>query len=268
MSPWRSAPWLLLAAALTATSMAIASETVAQQLSCRGNEPFWRLDLGPDNALLRRLGAEPAAEVYRGTLTRFAFLEPEWRLWRGSAMAGDDRTLVIAMRAEPCLDSMADGPAAPYRAIISFADATAANGCCSAAPVLDARAAPLADLAAKPGGDWTRLLSELMPAVAACLIEGGVAVEGVMKAWPMNRGKASVRLAQRDGAQLDCIADLSRSQVDSLRPLLEDDPPLPGAGNPVLLPAREQLPAARCGRLERVIDSEGRLWAWLHYDPC
>lgn len=133
---------------------------------------------------------------------------------------------------------------------------------------LDAAGAPPADFASKPQDDWARLLPDLMPVVRSCVLDGPLAVEKVLKAWPMNRGFAGVRVVDRDGRRSDCIAEIANGRIERVDPVAEAEPPLPGAGNPVFLPAREQAPLVDCGRLERVLDAQGTLHGWLHYDAC
>jgi uncharacterized membrane protein len=53
---------------------------------------------------------------------------PEWIVWRGTSAA--KRTLVVTLRKETCRDTMSDEAAFAYRAVVSFADGTAAHGCC------------------------------------------------------------------------------------------------------------------------------------------
>ncbi len=140
--------WLIATLSMV-VGLTTAAEIEPQRLACRGNEPFWSVELGPDNALLRRLGADPAEVPYRGALVHFDDLGPGWLIWRGSALRADNRTLVVTIRAEACLDTMADGPAARYRALVSFADASAAHGCCTTVQALGPHAAGVATFASK-----------------------------------------------------------------------------------------------------------------------
>ena len=113
------------------SAMATAQQDIAPaHMKCTGNEPFWSVDVGPSNALLDRLAQSRERAVYRGELRRFMYLEPEWLVWRGQSIRQSTHVLTIVARREACQDTMADGPPADYRAIISFADGTAATGCC------------------------------------------------------------------------------------------------------------------------------------------
>jgi hypothetical protein len=161
---------------------------------------------------------------------------------------------------------MADGPPADYRAIISFADGTAATGCCRARFAYDANEAPLADYAEKATDDWSRLLPDLAPAVGACINDGGVPVASVAHAALLEDGRASVLLRSTDGSLQACNVDLATRKIESMQPLVSGPPA--GTDRPRLLPAREQPPLVTCGRLERAADERGQLTGYLHYESC
>jgi len=249
------------------SAMATAQQDIAPaHMKCTGNEPFWSVDVGPSNALLDRLAQSRERAVYRGELRRFMYLEPEWLVWRGQSIRQSTHVLTIVARREACQDTMADGPPADYRAIISFADGTAATGCCRARFAYDVNEAQLAEPAKKATDDWSRLLPVLGPGIGACINDGGVPVVSVAHAAPLETGRANVLLRSTDGSLQTCTVDLATRKVESTQSLVGPAPP--GLDRPRLLPAREQPPLVTCGRLERVLDERGQLTGYLHYAPC
>ena len=258
---------LILPALWLVSAVATAQQDIAPaHMKCTGNEPFWSIDVGPSNALLDRLAQPRERAVYRGQLQRFMYLEPEWLVWRGQSIRQSTHVLTIVARREACQDTMADGPPADYRAIISFADGTAATGCCRARFAYDANEAPLADYAEKATDDWSRLLPDLAPAVGACINDGGVPVASVAHAALLEDGRASVLLRSTDGSLQACNVDLATRKIESMQPLVSGPPA--GTDRPRLLPAREQPPLVTCGRLERAADERGQLTGYLHYESC
>ena len=249
------------------SALATAQQDIAPaHLKCTGNEPFWSIDVGPINALLDRLAQSRERAVYRGKLQRFTYLEPEWLVWRGQSIRQSTHILTIVARREACLDTMADGPPADYRAIISFADGTAATGCCRARFAYDAAEAPVADYATKTPDDWSRLMPGLAPGIAACVNDGRIPVASVAHAALPETGRAHVLLRSTDGSLQTCTVDPAKRQVESMQPLVGTGPS--GIDRPRWLPAREQPPLVTCGRLERSLDERGRLTGYLHYEPC
>jgi uncharacterized membrane protein len=268
MRPARSirATLLLLLAAAPA---AWAAELVVQQLRCRGEEPFWGLDAGPETALWSEPGKELRFSGGFGHLGRAA---PGWITWHGTEARPGRRaaSLVLTARKESCTPTMGEGDnvaSLDWRAVIVRADGSAVTGCCSARSGLDLAAAPVAKAAAKPTEDWSHYLGALLPAIEACLRDGVPSTERVGKAWPMNHGKAGVRLVDAEGTAYDCVADIGARRVETVERVSPGDS-LPGVGNPVFWPAREAPPMLQCGRVERVVDRRGRTAGHLNYDPC
>jgi uncharacterized membrane protein len=249
------------------SAMAMAQQDIVPaQMKCTGNEPFWSIEVGPGNALLDRLAQSHEQAVYRGELHRFTYLEPEWLVWRGQSIRQSTDVLTLVARREACQDTMADGPPADYRVIISFADGTSATGCCRARFAYDVNEAPLAEPANKATDDWSRLLPDLAPGIGACINDGGVPVASVARAAPLETGRASVLLRSTDGSLQTCTVDLATRKVESIQALAGTPPA--GTDRPRLLPAREQPPLVTCGRLERALDERGQLTGYLHYEPC
>lgn len=231
---------------------------VPRAFLCRGNEPFWALDLAVDNALLKTPDGETALTgELRAT---------EGGAWTFRGAPGDSpgETVGAVLSPAQCFDTMADGPAMPFSAAVSFADGSTASGCCSAEYGLDLGAAPAFDASTKAAGDWSRHLPSLAAAVSRCALDAGVATDVVTKAWPMNRGKATVRLRDSGLARFDCLFDLGSGGIEQVQAVAEAEL-APGEGSPLWLPVRENPPVLHCGRVERVAGADGATTGWLHY---
>lgn len=92
---------------------------------CRGNEPFWALHIHTDGATLKTPEAEIAlvGSLKANAGGSFAF--------RGIADDAPEGEVSALIAPGQCFDSMADGPATPFSAQVSFADGQVASGCCS-----------------------------------------------------------------------------------------------------------------------------------------
>lgn len=105
----------------------LSAQSNVQGFECRGEEPFWKLDVNGGLAKLNRPGESD--QSYRGKLTSLSYLKPPAAVWRGATLGGKE-TLVVTFREEACRSTMADGPPMPYRAILSRSDSVA-TGCCN-----------------------------------------------------------------------------------------------------------------------------------------
>lgn len=258
----------VLACAATFACALHAQPMVPLQLQCAGREPAWRLEAGPELAVLNRADAKPADETFRGTLLRL--VPPTWdgAAWRGAATGSPARALAVAVRREACVDPGAPaGVAWNARGVVVPPDGPPLAGCCRAVFGFDLARAPLADFAAKAQDDWASRLPALLGAVRACVLDAGVAVAAVASARPLEAGGATVRLLDARGAVHDCEVDGSRRKVVATRASAPAAELRPSAAAPVLWPARESPPVIDCGRVERVLD-RGRPVGWLHYGPC
>ncbi|KAA2285044.1 hypothetical protein [Arenimonas fontis] len=232
-------------------------EEVPRAFLCRGNEPFWALDAGDGDGLFKQPYGELALEGELRALAGGA-----WR-YRGAPVDGPGEMVEALISPGQCFDTMADGPALPWSAVVSWPDGQG-QGCCRAEYGLDMANAPAHDPAGKPQDDWSRLLPELGPALRRCAFDAGVATEAVTVAWPMNRGKAGVRLRDSGQDRFDCVVDTGTGAIDAIRLVAADDR-LAGEGRPEWLPARDGAPVLHCGRVERALDREGKLTGWLYY---
>lgn len=252
------APTPAPAAPGTAATGTPAPGEVPRAFLCRGNEPFWALDIGGASALLKTPESETALEGQTLALAGGA-----WR-FEGAPLDAADEQFAALLSPAQCFDTMADGPAMPFSAVVSFPDGRQANGCCRTEYGLDMATAPAADAATKPAEDWSRLLPELLPAVQRCALDAGVATASITKAWPMNQGKIGVRLADAGQARFDCIVDEGRGAIETVEPVDATDQ-LPGEGEPVWLPPSDHPPVLHCGRVERVSGADAQAAGFLHY---
>lgn len=234
-----------------------ASGQVPRAFLCRGNEPFWSLDISATSALLKTPDAEtPLTGELKATGTgAYTF--------RGADE--DEPTTAVEAVITPgqCFDTMADGPASPFSAVVVLAGGSEGTGCCTAEFGLDLAAAPAFDEGAAPEGAWTRYVIELSDAIDRCATDGGVATDVVTAAWPTNRGKAIVRLRDSGMDRFDCLIDLETGDIESVKPATGQTPA--EIAGPLWLPVRDNPPVLTCGRVERVMDVGDTARAYLHY---
>ncbi|HEX4852796.1 hypothetical protein [Arenimonas sp.] len=236
--------------------------TVPRAFLCRGNEPFWSLDITADRALLKTPDAETELQGELAAADGGSFR------FTGAPEGSPEESVATLIAPGQCFDTMADGPAFPFSAQASFGGGAPVNGCCSAEMGLDLDAAPVFEAAGKPDTDWTRRLAELDEAIGRCVQDAGVVTVAVTSAWPMNRGKAGVRLRDPGDARFDCIVDLGSGKIDNVTAVAADDR-VPNEGQPLWLPAGNGPPILGCGRVERVMLGGDAVVGYLHYtDGC
>lgn len=230
--------------------------------TCSGNEPFWRIEMNRASAVLTRPGADEIEDhAFAGHLETFGFLDPPWRVWRGRNAGGE---LVVVAREETCQDTMADEAVFDHRAVVSFPEGRAATGCCRAVAGLSPAGAPPADFAGEAANDASRLWPDFKAATNVCLADARSTAHAVVKAWPMNRGRTGVRLADGSGRHFDCVVINESNTVERIDAVAADAPALPGERAPVFLPSSGPPPRVTCGRLGRVVDYRGATAGYLH----
>lgn len=235
---------------------------VPRAFLCRGNEPFWSLDIRADGALLKTPESETAldGELVAGAGGAFTF--------RGAPDGSPGDLVEALVSPAQCFDSMADGPASPFSAQVGLPGGQAGTGCCTAEFGLDLAAAAELDASKQPEGDWSRHWPDLADAIGTCVRDAGVATDVVTAAWPMNHGKGIVRLRDTGNARFDCLADLGDGSIENITPVADGDLQ-PGEGQPVFIPAREGPPVLGCGRVLRVMVGGDAVIGYLHYtDGC
>jgi uncharacterized membrane protein len=234
---------------------------VPRAFLCRGNEPFWSLDISADSALLKTPDAETALSGQLAATGTGAYT------FRGAPEDEPEAAVEAMITPGQCFDTMADGPASPYSAIVRLDEGREGSGCCSVEFGLDLAGAPAFEAAGKPEAEWTRHLAELSDAIDRCTLDAGVATEAVTAAWPMNHGKATVRLRDAGRDRFDCLIDLETGEIESVAPAGEPTPS--EQAGPLWLPARDTPPVLHCGRVERVMDVGDTVRGYLHYtDGC
>jgi uncharacterized membrane protein len=265
--------WRIAACAGLAGVTPTAVADAPSRFACRGNEPFWNLQIDGAHARYSRLGTA-ADQDLTGVLTPLDYLRPRQLVWRGRADGGN---LVALLTAERCRDSMSDREGRTefdHSVRISLPGGEVLVGCCqdvdaaAVAPPGAVEDAPVADLAAKPADDWTRFLLDLLPAIEACLDATGGPAPRVTKAWPMNHGMVGVRTRHGQGSWFDCIAPMIGGAVERIEPVPPGTARLPGEGVVLFARAADGPLAGECYEHERVLDHDGRLIGWLAYDVC
>lgn len=239
-----------------------AGSLVPRAFLCRGNEPFWALDITSTGAVLKTPDAETplTGELKATDSGAFGF--------RGAPDDGAGGQVAALMSPGQCFDTMADGPAMPFVARASFADGMEASGCCTVEYGLDLSLAPVFSPSGKAADDWSRHLPDLAAAIDRCMLDAGVATEVVTVAGPLNGGKAKVRLRDQGMDRFDCIIDLGGNKIESIGQVAAEDRQ-PFEGKPLLRPAGDPPPILACGRAERVLRGDGSLLGYLHHlDGC
>ena len=230
---------------------------VVQGLDCRGGEAGgWRLDASRQTAQFTTQTPRKREIIFRGSLQPLAFVTPATVVWRGDSTHLPRETLVLTAREEACREGT-------YHAVLSIRPGEAAIGCCIVRAGFDARVAPIANLAAKPAGEWTRTLVDLLPAINACMAREGAKLKAVASVSAATQGPVRVRMVEAGGASVDCTVDAGGRSTPAMAAASGDAP-----AGPLFYPPREPPPLVACGRLERVQTPRGALAGYLHYDPC
>lgn len=132
---------------------------------------------------------------------------------------------------------------------------------CASEPSAPSRTAAADILEPRP--DWSADLSQLMPAVTACLAhtEDGARPVGVTKAWPMGFGLVGVRLLEPDESRVDCVATADGARV-FLTEHVHPGSKLQGERDPLFTPTTREPPESPC------LESSKVAQGWLSYDIC
>lgn len=220
-------------------------------LRCVGNEPGWLLIVHGPLARLRTQDPRVPELNMPARYTSAPWAETPFGVLR--AESREAGTLVAFITAEACADSMS-GEESPLRARVSMPDGSLRAGCCR--PVM-AAADP------RPAADWSRLLPDLLPVVQAC---AGARPGVVLAAWPMNRGKAGVRIGAPDGERFDCLGDLASARVERVA-AVSNGHRLPNEGQPTLRIGQPAEPQA-CRKIEAVTGPNGDAVGSLAWEAC
>ena len=119
-----------------------------------------------------------------------------------------------------------------------------------------------------PPPDWAADLSELLPAIEACLQDSDIPSVGVTKAWPMAGDLTGVRLLASSGERVDCVAVADGSGI-VLTEKVWTVSQLSGERSPLFTPASSERPSvSQCLAVSVARDGAGQVVGWLSFDVC
>jgi uncharacterized membrane protein len=255
-----------LGAAGLATAGTARAEGTA--FACRGNEPFWNLQIDGEAALHGRLGEEP--QTLAGAATALDYLRPPEVVWRGRG-EGETNDVVVMIVEASCQDTMSDSEGQTqfsHQVRVSMPDGQVLVGCCSAGLAnAAAHDLPVADLAARPADDWSRYLLDMLPAIEACLDATPGPRQRITDAWPMNHGMVGMRTRNGEGGWFECIAPMIGGEVDRIEAVPAGTLRTPGEEQVIFTRASDGPLKGGCYENLRVIDG-GELIGWLAHDVC
>jgi hypothetical protein len=93
--------------------------------------------------------------------------------------------------------------------------------------------------------EWLQHVGTLLPAVTHCLDWYGNRMQ-VAQVWPLEGGRAGVRMVDADGGRVDCVAMRDGSRGWLLAALSPDTPLGPGEGQALFTPTGRAPPAGPC----------------------
>jgi uncharacterized membrane protein len=213
-----------------------------------GAEPDWRLTLLKDGyASFTRPGLEQIDAI------------PGPRNFRAGGAFVEAGPLAIALVAGPCT-YVEGGESYPYRATVLF-DGIAYEGCARVgAETADAPASP------RRRG-WAADLSQLLPAIDACIARAQARPARVTIAYVNEENQAGVRILESDGGRSECLVSLDGASVASFEPLADRDV-LSGERDPLFTRAPASPPGGACMTSEEVKGSSGATLGWLSRKSC
>lgn len=232
-----------LLAKLGAPADAAARAQYEGAFDAAGSEPDWRLTLLQDFVSFSRPGLEEVSAI------------PSARNYRAQGAFVEAGPLSIAIAAGQCSYGEG-GEVYPFTATVLY-EGIAYEGCARAG---DAAAAP-----ASRG--WAVDLSQLVPAIDACLTRVEAQPARVTIAYVNEENNAAVRLLEADGGRSECVASLDGARVVSVVPLTDRDT-FRGERDPMFTRAPAGPPASACYANEEVQGSSGATLGWLSRKTC
>ncbi|MCW5620329.1 MAG: hypothetical protein KIS79_04400 [Burkholderiales bacterium] len=273
-----SAPASPSASASSSSVAPTSPASVPRQFACQGNEPFWNLVIDGDTARYVSLagGGEPAPVLLSGRLHATAGSTGTIYGWRGRAADGNAYGVLIERRS--CRDDMSSedgGLAFAYSATLAVPGRDTLHGCCNTgltrvkgAEVTGEASVRLSALRTRSPDDWSRHLSDLLPAIDACLERTPGSGAYVTKAWPMNRGLVGVRTRNASVGWFECVAQREGRNVESFAPVDSKAEHVPDEEKVLFVPPSVARMEGTCFRHERVVDETDRLYGWLTTNSC
>lgn len=212
------------------------------------DEPYWQLDLLDEWASFKRpglteVGGLPSQKDYRAQGARI--------------VAGP---LVITLRAGECVHNPNESDPSkaekyPYKAQVEF-DGVSYDGCARRGGAKD-----------NASDTWTASLSELLPAIDACLAKIEDTPAEVTIAYTLDNGQTSVRLRDSEGGRYECSATLDGAQIDYWGALADRDV-MQGEGDPVFLRGAAKPAKSNCTTVEPAKSADGKTIGWLQRTSC
>ena len=209
-----------------------------------GAEPDWRLTLLPDFVSFSRPGLDEITAI------------PSARDIRQLGAYVSAGPLSIALSAGACTYAEG-GESYPYSATVLF-EGIAYEGC--------ARAGVPGEATASSRG-WATDLSQLLPAIDACLARIQAKPGRVTIAYVNDEGQAAVRLLEADGGRSECLVSPDGATVAGVEPLADRDV-FRGERDPLFTRAPASPPPASCYSNEEVKGSSGATVGWLSRKTC
>lgn len=177
---------------------------------------------------------------------------PGERDYRENGMRVVAGPLTITLRAEEC--ALGNDMVLPYTAHVLF-EGVAYEGCARRGVVEGERPT------------WASVLTELIPAIDACLARVSSRPARVTTASALDEGLVSVRIRESDGGRRECIAAYDGSSVSAYETISDIDRRA-GEGDPEFQRGGNAPRAEECRTVEEVEDSEGERVGWLSRRSC
>lgn len=237
-----------LLAKLGAPGDAAAQRTYQGDFEAVGAEPDWRLTLLKDGYVaFTRPGLE---EVTALTAVRNV---------RQGGVFVEAGPLSIAVSSGQCT-YVDGGDSYPFSATVLY-EGIAYEGCARAS----ASTGPEPATARARG--WAIDLSQLLPAIDACIARAQAKPARVTIAYVNEEGQAAVRLVESDGGRSECLSTLDGATIASFEPLADRDV-FRGERDPMFTRAPASPPSGACTTSEEVKGSGGATLGWLSRKSC
>ncbi len=207
-----------------------------------GAEPDWRLTLLPDFVSFSRPGLDEITAI------------PPSRDIRQLGAYVAAGPLSIAVIAGACTYTEG-GESYPFSATVLF-EGVAYEGCARAGTG-----------EAAPSRGWATDLSQLLPAIDACLARVQARPGRVTIAYVNDEGQAAVRLLEADGGRSECLVSPDGATVAGVEPLADRDV-FRGERDPLFTRTPSSPPPASCYSNEEVKGSAGATMGWLSRKTC